>query len=347
MVDLFGEAEAPETDPQDAVTHDTFPTAEHNHQLTGHEECLSRCRAMLEAGQFPHGLVLTGIEGVGKHLLSLHIAELLMGEGKLHRMIQGGYPDLLMLGREMDEKKGRLKPDLPIATIRKIPVFLRQTPAEGGWRTVIVDDADHMNRNAQNALLKSLEEPPKQSCLILIVHQLGRLIPTIRSRVRVMHLAPLELGQVRDIITEKHALTPGPLALALSGGSVGKALELSDERISADVLFLIQLLPIIPGLSPKEREEMTQTLAAGQDPITPLKILLRLMDMDMLNQLDMNALPMEASQALTQWKQSAPLATRLKIRDKLKDAINTAEAAYLDRLALSDMVIDHLQGKGL
>ena len=92
---------------------------------------------------------------------------------------------------------------------------------------------------------------------------------------------------------------------------------------------------------------MTQTLAAGQDPITPLKILLRLMDMDMLNQLDMNALPMEASQALTQWKQSAPLATRLKIRDKLKDAINTAEAAYLDRLALSDMVIDHLQGKGL
>ncbi len=85
--------------------------------------------------------------------------------------------------------------------MRDVGEFLHLTPGEGGWRVVIVDAAEEMNINAANAVLKVLEEPPRQALLLLVTHAPGRLLPTIRSRCRLLNLAPLADGQVETLLT--------------------------------------------------------------------------------------------------------------------------------------------------
>ena len=343
MVDLFGEEPAPEPVVTEEIS--TPPPQQQGEALSllGHHEILQDIQTLLDQGRMPHGIVLYGKEGIGKHLLALHIAALLMGKDKLHRMAQGGHPDMLMLGRETDERKGQLKKDLPVSVIRKIPGFIRQTAAEGGWRAVIINDADCMNRNAQNALLKSLEEPPRNTCLILVVHQFGRLIPTIRSRVWAVPVSPLSLRDVETIMRDKLEITPTALALALSQGSVALAAQISDEKISDDVHALVTLLPNMTQANPVEREQICQSMAASDNPQVPLSILLRMIEADILGLLPDPGLAPEASHAWTAWKHATPLAQRLKIRDKLSEAMRIAETAYLDRLALADMVVSTLE----
>ena len=346
MTDLFGD---PITeDPADEKTHaeqDQAGTRQSDHGVIGHDAVLAQCTQMLQQGQFPHAFALQGTEGIGKHLLALHIAAMLMGHEKLDRMIQGGHPDLLCLGREVNEKTGRMQRDLPIDTIRRIAGFIRHTAAEGGWRVVIIDDADTMTVNAQNALLKVLEEPPKKTCLILVLAQLGRILPTIRSRIRCIPVSTLSPSEITVIMRDKIGMSPTPLALTLSGGSVARAIELSDPQISEDVTALIRMLPMVRNLNPMQREDMIQTVAAGGEPVIPLRILQRVMEADMLNQMDHAALPADTACALADWKQAVPLASRLKMRDKLVETIAVMEAAHLDRLAFSEMVIHNFEQK--
>ena len=84
------------------------------------------------------------------------------------------------MGREAQALRGEIVVD----DVRRIADFLHLTPAEGGWRVVVVDGADELNRNAANALLKVLEEPPPRALLLLVCAAAGRLLPTIRSRCR-------------------------------------------------------------------------------------------------------------------------------------------------------------------
>ena len=116
------------------------------------------------------------------------------------RVASGGHPDLLTLERGFDEKRGKLREEIIVEDVRGVGNFLRLTPAEGGWRIVVVDAADDLNRNAANALLKILEEPPRQSLLLLICHAPGRLLPTIRSRCQVLAVRKLHDHEVLDLL---------------------------------------------------------------------------------------------------------------------------------------------------
>ncbi len=135
--------------------------------------------------------------------------------------------------------------------IRAIGAFLRLTPAEGGWRIVVVDTADEMNRNAANALLKILEEPPARAILLLVSDNPGRLLPTIRSRCRRLALRPLPEATVADLVAryrpdlsqrDRDALTD------LAEGSIGRALELAEEGGVALHRKLVELLGALPDL---------------------------------------------------------------------------------------------------
>ena len=90
--------------------------------------------------------------------------------------------------------------EAPRFSVRAVGAFLRLTPSEGGWRIVVVDSADDLNRNSANALLKVLEEPPRQALLMLVSHAPGRLLPTIRSRCRTVALRSLEDGEVSQLL---------------------------------------------------------------------------------------------------------------------------------------------------
>ena len=231
------------------------PAPRTNPELHGHEAAESALRHLFEAGRLPHALLLSGPRGIGKATLAFRFARFILanggGEGALgglfgdtdanglaiapnsgtfRRVASGGHADLLTVERAYDPRRRRLRGEIIVENTREIGAFLRLTPAEGGWRVVTVDGADEMNRNAANALLKILEEPPRRALLLLVAHSPGRLLPTIRSRCRRFPLAPLPPAIVRELLLRYRPDLPEPQAealTALSAGSIGRALDLA------------------------------------------------------------------------------------------------------------------------
>lgn len=318
--------------------------------LIGHDALMMQFSQWADDGQVPHGLVLHGPRGLGKHLLAYHLAATLLRRDNLQRIIHGGHPDVLSIGREIDERKGVLKADIPVATARKVPVFMRQTPAEGGWRVVVIDDADHMNLNAQNALLKSLEEPPKKTILILVVHQLGRLIPTIRSRVRVQAVAPLHDNDLHRVLSSKLELSCDPLATIMAKGSVGRAQDLSDPELMEEVGEILSLLPRAAGMSAQESWALMQKIGSFQNLHQALRLVISLMEQIILDQANgatgnmVNALPSHLQAGVTGWAAQTPLDVMIKIRDNLEVGIAKAEATHLDRMSLAKQILHAMKG---
>ncbi|MBI3420072.1 MAG: DNA polymerase III subunit delta' [Proteobacteria bacterium] len=180
--------------------------------LIGHAEAEQQMLQAMESGRLPHAWLLTGSEGVGKATLAYRFARFLLS-GKRHGkdlsvplsdsaaklVAAGSHPDMLVIERVFDEKKGRLLQDIPVESVRDIAGFLHLTSSQSGMRVVIVDGAAALNRHGQNALLKILEEPPENSLIILTCESAGMLLPTIRSRCRVVKLSALSADQLRLI----------------------------------------------------------------------------------------------------------------------------------------------------
>ena len=95
-----------------------------------------------------------------------------------------GHSDFRLVRRSVNRRTGKLRQEIGVDDVRDMGGFLRLTAGEGAWRVIVIDSADEMNRNAANALLKILEEPPARSLLLLVSHAPGRLLPTIRPRCR-------------------------------------------------------------------------------------------------------------------------------------------------------------------
>lgn len=229
----------------------------------GHNNIETQILGLINSGNIPHALIFSGVEGIGKSTFAFRLARYLLKNGTgesaddglfgdsgltnlapvtslsindedsvFKQIASGGHPDFLFIHRPMDERKGTLKNNLDVDTARKVTPFLRKTASDGGWRVVLVDDADTMNRNAQNALLKILEEPPKNTILILICHRLGNMIPTIRSRCRVMHFDPLTNDALSDLmqreVGESLPHEEREILSFLSDGSIGLAKAIID-----------------------------------------------------------------------------------------------------------------------
>src|SRR5229473_2014413 len=227
-----------------------------NPLLLGHEAAEAVLLQAYRSGRLPHAWLLSGPRGIGKATLAFRFARFLFAEGAaapglfaappaslaiapehpvFRRVASGGHADLLVVERSLDPKRKKLRSEIVVDDTRAIAGFLRLTPAEGGWRVVIVDGADMMNRNAANALLKILEEPPQKALLLLVSDNPGRLLPTIRSRCRILALKPLAEAEVRealaryrpDIAAGDRAVLAGwvarMVALATGGGEGERA----------------------------------------------------------------------------------------------------------------------------
>lgn len=245
------------------MSDDQDYSPKHTYDLLGHEDIERAFLDTYNSGRVHHAWLLTGPRGIGKATLAYRMARFLFKHGRpdggdqggglfgealppvkpetlavsaeepLSRRIEaGGHGDLLVIEREFDEKKGRFKGQIGVDRVRGVGNFLSKTASEGGWRVVIVDAADEMNRNAANALLKVLEEPPAQAILLLVAHNPGRLLPTIRSRCRTLTLNPLREDVLLEILQQKAPDSPEEekKSLAkLADGSVGRALALYDQ----------------------------------------------------------------------------------------------------------------------
>jgi DNA polymerase III subunit delta' len=254
------------------------PAPRANPELLGRETAESALRRLFESGRLPHALLLSGPRGIGKATLAFRFGRFVLAQGAgegssgglfggsaksglaiapesgtFRRVASGGHADLLTVERAYDPRRRRLRGEIIVDDTREIAAFLRLTPAEGGWRVVIVDGADEMNRNAANALLKILEEPPRCALLLLVAHNPGRLLPTIRSRCRRFPLASLPPAIVHHLLLRYRPDLPEPQAEALttlSGGSIGRALDLAAAGGVELYEAVLGLLSREPGIDP-------------------------------------------------------------------------------------------------
>jgi DNA polymerase-3 subunit delta' len=207
------------------------------------------------SGRLHHAWMLTGPRGVGKATLAWRIARFLLAQGGAQddglfgappppaslevdpehpvarRMRALSEPGLFLLRRGPNDKGDRLAQEIRVAEVRKMGNFFALSAADGGRRVVIVDAADELNTQAANALLKMLEEPPARTVMLLVAHQPSSLLPTIRSRCRMLRLAPLGPQDMARALAAA-GIGPGddPAATAalseLAAGSVGAAVRL-------------------------------------------------------------------------------------------------------------------------
>ncbi len=205
-------------------------------------------RALAE-NKLPHAYLFYGAEGLGRFKTALTLAQALMCEqGKgdacgacsaCRRVGGEGHPDVIVVRPESRKgaKEWVVDPELGTIRIEQVREFQRWIAVrafEGGWKVGIFEGADRMNPAASNALLKTLEEPPPASLLILISPTRSRLLPTIVSRCQPVHFVPLPRETLEAFLAEQNDSPEEVLALvsALSGGRPGKAVRMDLQWVT-------------------------------------------------------------------------------------------------------------------
>lgn len=249
-----------------------------NPELYGHEAAEAQLFKLIGQHKLPHALLFSGQEGIGKATLAYRLARYLltgadaaepimglfgpepieenlrtdMEQPAVRRMIAGSHGDLLVVQPVADDKRKTSADTIFIEQIREVVDFMHHTPAESSWRVVIIEPAEAMNTAAANALLKVLEEPPANALLILVTHQAGRLLPTIRSRCRKITLrAPDEAACAKIFDQQEQSIPEDTLhqLRMLAQGSAGKALQYY-ERNALDLYA--DILEVLASPTPKE-----------------------------------------------------------------------------------------------
>jgi len=203
----------------------------------GHEEAWSEWRRALGGDRMHHGWILSGRKGVGKSAFALAAARELVAESGVPQPT-GNHPDILYLSHPPKNDKeaknaAEGKPferarNIKIDQIRKLQQRLTTRPTVGSRRAVIIDPADDLEPGGANALLKSLEEPPQGTFFILIAHRIGRLLPTIRSRCRVLNFPRVSDADMDAVLAREAPQATGEMraaAIAAASGSPGAAID--------------------------------------------------------------------------------------------------------------------------
>ncbi|MCJ8521291.1 DNA polymerase-3 subunit delta' [Pseudorhizobium tarimense] len=218
-----------------------------NPNLFGHQAAEAFLARSYRSGKGHHAILIEGPEGIGKATLAFRFANHVLThpdpdaapdvlaapdlDAPLTRQIASGAShSLLHLTRPVDEKSGKAKTAITVDEVRRAGHFLAQTSGTGNWRIVIIDPADDLNRNAANAILKILEEPPRRSLFLVLSHAPGKLLPTIRSRCLPLRLSPLKDADLSRALAALGSPLDGgkteEAVLAMSGGSLSQALKL-------------------------------------------------------------------------------------------------------------------------
>jgi len=257
------------------------------------------------------------------------------------RLLALSEPRLFLLRRPFDEKTERLKQDITVDEVRRLKSFFALSAADGGRRVVIVDAADEMNVNAANALLKLLEEPPRNTVMLLICHQPARLLPTIVSRCRTLRCRGLNAAQIAEVLAQTGTdADADPLALAaLAGGSAGSALRL----LALDGLAAYgEIVGIFSNPSDRQRALKLAESAAGRGNADRLDLLLDLFDL-FLSRLARRGLSSEAAAGAAPGESelmarlcASPTASRrwARLQQSLGARARHARAVNLDPAAL-------------
>jgi DNA polymerase-3 subunit delta' len=329
--------------------------------LVGQEAAEAQFLAAYAAGRLPHAWLITGPRGVGKATLAYRIARFVLSQRSaeedagglfgdalpnalptsLHlapdhpifrRVAASGHSDLRVYERTSDKKS------IPVEIIRDVRTFLSLTPGEGEWRVVIIDSADDLNPNSANAVLKILEEPPARALLLLVSHEPGGLLPTIRSRCRQLRLHPLKDDVLRRLLRERMSDLSAEdieLLIALSEGSIGRALRLAGKggiELFRDVSSLVGAVPHLDIASLHKLGDKVSRDTSGETMRTLGELLDWIMVRVARNAAGIGTdaapgvtLPRPSSASLDRW---------MDVWEKTRTAFGEAEALNLDKKQL-------------
>ena len=204
--------------------------------LAGHDEPWRQWHAAQAGPRLHHGWILAGRRGTGKAAFALQAARELVAESGAVQ--PRDHPDVIVLeplpASPDDEKKRQegkpylVKRNITVDQVRAMQRRLTTRPTLGARRAIVIDAADDLEKGAANALLKSLEEPPAGTFFFLVAHRLGRLLPTIRSRCRLLQFPRVEAAAIDAVLRREAPLADSgtrAAAIAAAGGSPGAALE--------------------------------------------------------------------------------------------------------------------------
>lgn len=224
--------------------------------LIDQERPLRVLTGILARGDIPHAFLLTGVDGVGKKTAAIQFsmacgcstlalftaagdvvapgrqAEAVMACGQCRscrQILAGNHPDVICIEPDRDLIK--------IDTIRDLLLRIAFKPHQAGRRVIIISDAQAMNREAANALLKALEEPPPQTIFFLTAGQPADLLPTVVSRCQNIRFNPVSAAGLEAVLRERCGLDPAAATAValLADGSVARALALAGEGGSGSV----------------------------------------------------------------------------------------------------------------
>lgn len=213
-------------------------------EIRGQDAAVGHLRTALASGRLGHALVFAGPPGVGKRTTALALARALLcaerpGEGcgacgECSLIAAGTHPDVVVEDLEAARRERPTASLLSIEQIRRLRSRLALRPVRGERKIGLIDPADRSTADAQNALLKTLEEPRGHAFVILVCTNRQALLPTIRSRCQTLGFAPLEEEVVAEILAaEGVAEAVARSAAALADGSLERARALADEETRA------------------------------------------------------------------------------------------------------------------
>src|SRR5271166_2342442 len=211
------------TEAEELPESDAFPDAPHPRfaqRLIGHRVAEAELLAAYRRDRLPHAWLIGGTEGIGKATLAWRFARFVLANPDprapavreardlsvdpnhpaARRLAALAHPDFSLMRREWKTNPKRLGAEIAVDDVRAALQVFHMAPAFGGWRVSIVDSAEDLNRNSANALLKMIEEPPPRSLFLIVSHRPGQVLPTIRSRCRLLRLEPLSESEIMEIV---------------------------------------------------------------------------------------------------------------------------------------------------
>lgn len=232
-------------------------------EIIGHEGIITHLQNAISVGKVSHAYIFHGEEGMGKKMLATVFAKTLQcGEGGVRpcnlckscmQSESSNQPDIIWVTHEkvsisVDDIRAQVNGDILIK------------PFHSPYKIYIIDDADKLTEAAQNALLKTMEEPPEYAIILLLVRNINLILPTILSRAMVLNLKPIDKNRIKEYLMTKQKVPDymAEVAADFSSGNVGKAIKYASsedfERKKEDILHILryieemELYEVISGL---------------------------------------------------------------------------------------------------
>jgi len=240
--------------------------------LVGHRHLLELVAGAVARASLPPSLIFAGPDGVGKRSAAVALAQLLNCATPVDRDACGTCASCTRIARLVHADVFLIEPgDTGVIKVDQLREVIERTayrPFEGRRRVVIVNEADALLSEAQNALLKTLEEPPAASMFVLVTARPDELLPTVRSRCQRLRFGRLSPGDIAAVLMERHGYSPTDAHAAASAadGSLGLALDGGSAALVEAREAAAEMLQHVAGTTdPRRRLDSARLLSGGGD----------------------------------------------------------------------------------